>query len=560
MGLINILAITSLLAWTTVANLGLTAQTFAIAGKNGLNNVKLAWNFGENQYTITRKSTNGTYTTIATVSGNQHDDYSVPEGPVSYKVTGKSGNSDEIQLSISSTPSGYVQYDNTAPSSFKTSSQIKVGSTYYAYQYRTDANAFLEIVEQTSSDGLTFTGNNVVLTRAQACKESPTGFCKFEATTYAQHPTTQEVVMWTHWENAKDYKQAQVAVAWGTPGQPWTFGGSFRPTGKDSRDLSFFNDNGKGYILSATDTNTNLNIYALTDDWHNVDKLTIQVLKGERREAPSMIFENGFYYLFTSTAAGWYPSSGKYISAPSITGPWTSLRIVGNTATYGSQSGGVEKIGNTYVMRANRWAGQWKYKEPSNRQIIMPISLSNGAANYHFYEEIMYKDGEGVYGVQAGKIVSRERKTRSSGVTNGSAEKFANNGVETDAASMFIPEKVPFFLDVDLGSPKSINGVHLLTKLVGGSETAYKFNVLGSDDGKSWEVLADQSKNTVVGFVDVRVPGGKSKRWIRVDVLGIMNVNNGNGADWAKGVLEVTVFAAPGSRGEDDEMVGDQLV
>lgn len=543
MGFINILSITFLLAWVTVAQLGLTAQTFAIAGNPGLNNVKLAWNFGENSYTVARKSNNGTYTTIATVSGNQHDDYNLHEGPVSYRVTGKSGISDEFQLSVLTTPSGYLKYDNTVPSSFKTSSPIKVGSTYYAYQYRTDANAFLEIVEQTSSDGLTFTGTQVVLTRAQACTASPTGFCKFEATTFVQHPASKEVVMWTHWENARDYTQAQVAVAWGTPGQPWTFGGSFRPTGKDSRDLSFFNDNGAGYILSATDTNTNLNIYALTADWHGVDKLAVTVLKGERREAPSMIFEKGFYYLFTSTAAGWYPSSGQYISAPSIAGPWTRSRNIGNTATYGAQSGGVEKIGNTYVMRANRWAGQWKYKEPSNRQIIMPISLQNGAANYHFFEEIMYKDGEGVYGIQAGKIVSRERSTKSNGVANGSTEKFANNGVETDAASFFVPAKVPFSWDVDLGSSKSITRVHLLTKLVGGSETAYKFNVLGSADGKTWEALADQSKNTVVGFVDVKIEGGKSWRWIRVDVLGIMNVNNGNGADWAKGVLEVTVFA-----------------
>lgn len=543
MGLINVLFTTSLLSWATAAQLGLTAQTFAIAGKPGLNNVKLAWNFGENSYTVARKSADGGYTTIATVSGNQHDDYNVPDGPVSYKITGKSGTSDQFQLSVSATPSGYEKYDNTAPSKFRTASQIKVGSTYYAYQYRTDANAFLEIVEQTSSDGLTFTGNKVVLTRAQACKDSPTGFCKFEATTFVQHPTSKEVVMWTHWENAKDYSQGRVAVAWGTPGQPWSFGGSFRPTGKDSRDLSFFNDNGKGYILSATDTNTNLNIYALTADWHGVDKLAITVLKGERREAPSMIFDNGFYYLFTSTAAGWFPSRGQYISAPSITGPWTKSRNIGNTATYGAQSGPVEKIGNTYVMRANRWAAQWKYKEASNRQIIMPISLQNGAANYHFYEEIMYKDGEGVYGVQAGQIVSREKPTRSSGVAAGSAEKIANNGVETDANSMFVPAKVPFSWDIDLGSAKSVTRVHLLTKLVGGSETAYKFNVLGSADGKNWEKLGDQSKNTVVGFVDTKIQSGKSWRWVRIDVLGIMNVNNGNGADWAKGVLEATVFA-----------------
>ncbi|TID14183.1 putative f5 8 type c domain protein [Venturia nashicola] len=544
MGFINILTIASLLPWATVAQLGLTTQTFAIAGKQGLNNVKLAWNFGEPSYTVARKSKNGDYAKIATVSGNQYEDYNVPDGPVSYKVTGKSGTSDQSELTVSATPSGFVKYDNTAPSTLQLASKIKEGSTYYAYQYRSDANAFLEIVEQTSSDGLTFTGNKVVLTRAQACKDSADGFCKFEAITFVQHPTTKEVVMWVHWENAKDYKEARVAVAWGKPGQPWTFGGSFRPTGKDSRDLSFFNDNGKGYLISATDTNTNLNIYALTADWHKVDKLLITVLKGEKREAPHMIFDKGFYYLFTSTASGWLPSNSQYISAPSVTGPWTKSRTIGNTATYGAQSGPVDKIGNTYVMRANRWAAQWKFKEPANRQIVMPISLQNGAANYHFYEEIMYKDGQGVYGVQAGQIVSREKVTRSNGVAAGSSEKLANNGVETDANSMFVPAKVPFNWDVDLGSPKSITRVHLLTKLVGGSETAYKFNVLGSADGKKWEKLADQSKNTVVGFVDVPIQGGKSFRWVRVDVLGITNVNNGNEADWAKGILEATVFAA----------------
>ncbi|QDS71309.1 hypothetical protein FKW77_001730 [Venturia effusa] len=542
MGPVEIILITSLLAWNAVAQLGLTAQTFALAGKPGLNNVKLAWDFGESSYTVERKPSNGSYTPIATVPGNQYEEYEVPAGPVAYKVTGKSGISDEVKVMISTNQSVFVSYDNTAPSSFRLASQIKIGATYYSYLYRTDANAFLEIVEQTSSDGLTFSGNNVVLTRAQACKDSPNGFCKFEATSFVQHPNTKEVIMWTHWENAKDYVEARVAVAWGKPGSPWTFGGAFRPTGKDSRDLSFFNDKGNGYLLSATDTNTNLNIYSLTADWHGVDKLVITVLKGERREAPTMIFEEGFYYLFTSAATGWYPSRGQYISAPAITGPWTKSRNIGNTATYGSQSGQVEKVGNTYVMRANRWAGQWKYREPSNRQIIMPISLREGSANYHYYEELRYKDGEGVYGVQAGKIVSRQRPSRSSAPS--STQMFVNNGVETDANSMFVPAKVPFTLDIDLGTPVSVSRVHLLTKLVGGSETAYKFNVLGSDNGNSWELLADQSKNTVVGFVDTKVETVKSYTWIRIDVSGIMNVNNGNGADWAKGVLEVTVFSA----------------
>ncbi|WAQ81617.1 hypothetical protein PtA15_1A959 [Puccinia triticina] len=409
-----------------------------------------------------------------------------------------------------------------------------------------------QIIEQTSTDGYTFSGQRVLLTRKEVCADSADGFCKLEAVTFVQNPQNSEVLMWAHWENKQDYGQARVAVAFGQPGGQWKFGGSFRPLDHESRDLSFFQDNdGSGYLISSTAMNTDMNIYKLTPDWHNVDSLVSTVLKGERREAPSLINHENVYYLFTSRAAGWYPSEGQYISATALAGPWSKSRNIGNLSGFGAQSGQVQKIGSSWVMCANQWSAQWLDPEPPSRQIILPISMSNGYADYHFYRQLRYLDGTagqaGVYGVQSGKILSVGRESSASASVAGFEEVKATNGVHLDPNNFYQSTTVPFSYVVELGIESSLSQFDLTTRLVGGSETAYQFTISGRASSTSpFEVIVDKSKNTRVGFVSGTLPSSKRYSAVRLDVKSVLNVHNKQPANWAQGINQFTIYGQDG--------------
>ena len=79
---------------------------------------------------------------------------------------------------------------------------------------------------------------------------------------------TGRFVMWAHFENGKDYKDAQVAIAsCDTPDGNFTYHGSFNPYGFMSRDCTLFKDeDGTAYFISAARDNADLHVYRLTDD------------------------------------------------------------------------------------------------------------------------------------------------------------------------------------------------------------------------------------------------------------------------------------------------------
>ncbi|GME38663.1 putative f5 8 type c domain protein [Neofusicoccum parvum] len=545
------LVASSLLPLCAVAEISVTSQLFQLAGGNAANNVKLSWTTadGATSYDILRKAGSGSYDRVATAPGNTYDIYDLG-GAATFQVQAMNGaskvdSSADVAVTPAAAAAGSLDtYDNTVASSFRVKSDLVLDGTYYRYNYVTDSNGFSHFSQQTSTDGYTFSGDTSVLTRAEVCASVSDGFCKLESIKWAQHPQTNEVVMWAHFENAKDYTLGQVAVAHGTPGKGLTFGGAFRPAGDDSRDLTFFaDDDGAGYIVSAIKTNTDLGLYALNAAWTNVTSKVATLQAGERREAPAMVHQGGFYYLFTSTAAGWYPSQGKFISAASLAGPWSASRNVGNVANFGAQSGQVEKVGDTYIMAANRWAAQWAKPEASNRQIMLPIAFADGLASYAFYETLRYSDDSGaVVPVQNGRVLSVGKTATSSGAASGSDPAAAVDGTQSDPANLFTPSGVPFWLEIDLGQAHAVTQVDVTPKQVGGSETYLQYNITGSTDQKTYSELADESGNTAVGFRSSKIDGGAEARYIRVNVQKVINIQNGNEADWAVGLHEVLVY------------------
>lgn len=543
----------------TYAQIGLSAQLFQINEGFGVNNAKLAWDItgldvGTSQ-SVQRATSGGPFVTIATVTGNTYDDYNLRISQAySYRITSSSGMTDSVSVTPFAAPSDYSTYDNTVPSSLAIKSQIQLDGVYYQYNYVSGSDESWYIQQQTSSDGYDFSGDVSVLNSSVVCAPINTT-CHLERTTFLQHPITNDVVMWAHLENTANYDLAQVACAYGLPGADLTFCGTYRPLGHDSRDLTFWADDSQGdntgYLISATDTNTNINIYQLTSNWTSIASLANTVLVKQYREAPAMIKQNEEYYLFTSRAAGWYPSAPSVIWTSDITGNWSASEIPGDAATYATQSGSVVQIGDSYAMLPDRWSANWSPAAPPNRELCLPISFPQGEAGYaryHFYRTVQYA-GQGAsiagdqafFGVQSGNILSRSQPLTAT-PSGGSNLALANDGVENNSTGYFTPAGVPFNLTVDLGTTYEITQVDLATKMVQGSETYYQYTVVGSVDGTTFEQIYSQENNTDVGFSPSYVNG--RYRYVGVSVTHIINTHNGHEADWAAGVRELTVYGS----------------
>lgn len=233
-------------------------------------------------------------------------------------------------------------------------------------------------------------------------------------------------------------------------------------------------------IVGSTNTNTDMNIYSLTSNWTAVDQFVVQVSKGQHREAPSMIKSGGWYYMFTSRASGWLPSQAQYITSQSMSGPWSSGKNIANIATFAAQSGNVFPLASGQAMMTlDRWSANWPTKGGNNRQLLAPISFSAGGgfAAYHFYRTVQYSRdvttaGQGVYGVQTGRILSVGKSSASNAGSENIA--LANDGVQDTPGQFFKPSKVPFWYQIDLGELRTISQVDLTTNMVQGSETFYR--------------------------------------------------------------------------------------
>lgn len=128
---------------------------------------------------------------------------------------------------------------------------------------------------------------------------------------------TEKYVLWALKENGVDYGEARVAVASASNIEgPYTYHGSFRPLGYDSRDMTVFNDNGTAYLISATRVNADLNIYRLTPDFLGVGSLVQTLWTGSYREAPAMFKRGSTYFLITSALPVGLPISKKMQPLP----------------------------------------------------------------------------------------------------------------------------------------------------------------------------------------------------------------------------------------------------
>ena len=194
---------------------------------------------------------------------------------------------------------------------------------------------------------------------------------------------TKQFVMWMHIDK-EDYSYAHAGVAVSSkPKGPYKYISSIRPNGQMSRDMTIFkDDNGKAYLIYASENNNTMQICLLSDDYLSPTKKYIRILENQRREAPAMFKHEGKYYLITSLCSGWDANPAGYAVADSVMGEWKQM---GNpclgkdsATTFHSQSTYVLPLDGkkgSFIFMADRWN---KLDLEDSRYIWLPLHVNHG--------------------------------------------------------------------------------------------------------------------------------------------------------------------------------------
>lgn len=247
---------------------------------------------------------------------------------------------------------------------------FKVGSTYYMVGEDKSAGAtFTAVACYSSTDLATWTRVGNALSR-QSSGDLAAGRI-VERPKVLYNSATGQYVMWVHIDNSS-YSDARAGVATSpTPCGPYTYRGSSRPLGYESRDLGLFkDDDGTAYLLTE-DRSHGLRIDRLSSDYTQAVS-SVAVLAD--LESPAMVKVNGRYFLFASHLTGWSTNDNVYATATSLSGPWSGFTTFApaGSRTFDSQTSSVVPVsgssGTTYLYIGDRW-------NPSDLNSSTPVWL-----------------------------------------------------------------------------------------------------------------------------------------------------------------------------------------
>ena len=286
-------------------NWAVTTTVFKLAGENEVNNVKLNWMQRKEAdlYKVYRDNK-----LIGEAKGNTYDDYNLTVGKTfTYHIeafyNGQKIATSASQQATTFTPTGKSKvYDNlngkyiTPKSSEDKPQGMKINDFYFSYRIdnteKTVDGQQLKgwlITESYSKTGLSGSWSTP---RELAFYPN----VKMEGNAFRYNPKTGKVVLSSHYEDESGYTAAKIYLAQITPKGKLEVGTMDRPLGHDSRDQSLFiDDDNTAYLLSATNTNSDINIYKLDDSWTRPIELVNTICKGLHRETPAIIKKDGEY-------------------------------------------------------------------------------------------------------------------------------------------------------------------------------------------------------------------------------------------------------------------------
>ena len=201
--------------------------------------------------------------------------------------------------------------------------------------------------------------------------------------------TTGKFVMYLHLDgqapgNWSRYSIARVAIATcDTVDGDYQYVRSFRPLGKESRDIGqFIDDDGAAYLIFECRADKGFYIAKLSDDCMDVEK-EIAFLQAPI-EGGAIVRHEGLYYCIGSQLTGWWPNANQYATAEKLEGPWSEFKDFAppETHTWGSQSTNLLKITGTEKTTVIYLGDIWRpYDLSDSRYLWYPLEIGGGGLN-----------------------------------------------------------------------------------------------------------------------------------------------------------------------------------
>jgi hypothetical protein len=268
---------------------------------------------------------------------------------------------------------------------------IKLGKTYYWYgeerRKGVESDSVYRYVScYTSKDLMNwkFQGDVIKLARPDTLLENRGWVLERPKVYY--NKKTKKYVMYMHIDGrlkgtTGGYGYARVGVALSNKATgPFTLIRTFRPLGKESRDIGqFIDDDGTAYLIFESRPTKGFYIAKLSGDYLDVAKETAFIQAP--LEGGAIVHYKGLYYAIGSALTGWRPNPNKVATAPSLAGPWSEFVDIAPPATntYSSQSTMLLKVAGkkdtTVIFLADQWkpALQW-----DSRYLWMPVEIGEG--------------------------------------------------------------------------------------------------------------------------------------------------------------------------------------
>jgi hypothetical protein len=208
-----------------------------------------------------------------------------------------------------------------------------------------------------------------------------------------KNPKTKEYIMFMHVDSLT-YKDQFVGYATSKKIKgPYNFKGALLFNGKPIKkwDMGTFQDtDGSGYILIHGGE-----IYKLGDDYKSVEE-QVNPNMTSGFESPTMLKNDGLYYLIGSNLTSWERNDNYYYTSNSINGPWTARGIIApeGSLTWNSQSTFVLPIQGTkkttYMFMGDRWS--FPKQASSATYVWQPLLISGTSLSIPNYQEAWQVD------------------------------------------------------------------------------------------------------------------------------------------------------------------------
>jgi hypothetical protein len=197
---------------------------------------------------------------------------------------------------------------------------------------------------------------------------------------------THKYVMYMHLDGPTSrrgggYGMARVGVATcDTVDGDYEFLTSFRPLGRESRDIGqFIDDDGSAYLIFEDRPSGGFHIAKLSEDYLTVER-DVCFIK-QAIEGGAIVHLGDLYYVVGSHLTGWDPNPNKYATAKSLEGPWSEFKDIAppETNTYGSQSTMMLKVAGTKATTVILMCDQWNPRRQwDSRYLWMPLEVDEG--------------------------------------------------------------------------------------------------------------------------------------------------------------------------------------